>query len=135
MVKHQAIVGVGSNIEPEKNIDRALAIIRDEQELVAESTMIQTKPVGIVNQPDFVNGALLINTELDYESFNQYLKDVESRLQRDTDQKDFGPRTIDLDIVVWDGKVVHDDYYHYRHTQVPVKEIIQQFDLAIVEDS
>lgn len=135
MAKHQAIVGVGSNIEPEKNIDRALAIIRDEQELVAESTMIQTKPVGIVNQPDFVNGALLINTELDYGAFNQYLKDVESRLQRDVDQKDFGPRTIDLDIIVWDGKVVHDDYYQYDHTRAPVKELIQQFGLAIVEDS
>jgi 2-amino-4-hydroxy-6-hydroxymethyldihydropteridine diphosphokinase len=131
MAKHQAIVSVGSNIDPEQNIDRAIAIIRSEQELVAESTMIQTKPVGLSKQPDFINGALLINTGLEYESFNQYLKDVESRLQRDPDQKAFGPRTMDLDIIVWDGTVVHDDFYQYEHTRGPVGELIDKFGIEI----
>lgn len=131
MAKHQAIVSVGSNIDPEQNIDRAITIIRCEQELVAASTMIQTKPVGLRNQPDFINGALLINTGLDYESFNHYLKDVESRLQRDPDQNAFGPRTMDLDIIVWDGKVVHDDFYEYEHTKGPVSEILERFGISV----
>ena len=134
MGKHQAIVSVGSNIDPEENILRAIDLIRDEQRLIAESKMIQTKPVGLVDQPDFINGALLIETELDSTAFNQFLKTVESRLQRIKGAENFGPRTIDLDIIVWDSRVVHDDFRNYDHTRIPVSELIEQFHLAIKAD-
>ena len=132
MARYQAIVSVGSNIEPVRNIDQAIEILRAEQELIGQSTMIQTRPVGLANQPDFINGALLVETDLDYDDFNRYLKNVESRLQRVREGQDFGPRTIDLDIVVWDRKVVHDDYYQYEHTRIPVDEIIDRYQVDII---
>jgi 2-amino-4-hydroxy-6-hydroxymethyldihydropteridine diphosphokinase len=131
---HQVIVSVGSNIDPEYNIERAIALIADEQFLTGQSTMIQTKPVGLVDQPDFINGALLIETTLSYDDFNLYLKSVEARLERDKEQKGFVPRTIDLDIVVWDGKIVHDDYHQYDHTKIPVSELARKFQIAIADD-
>ena len=131
MAGHQAIVSVGSNIEPEQNIERAIEILRAEQDLIDQSTMIQTRPVGLVNQPDFINGALLIETELDYEAFNRYLKNVEARLQRVREGQSFGPRTMDLDIVVWDRKVVHDDYHQYDHTRDPVNELVNRHQLGL----
>ncbi len=133
MKKHQAIVSVGSNIDPQENIYRAVTLIRSQQVLVAESTMIQTKPVGMVDQPDFINGALLIETDLVYDEFNKYLKEVESQLQRRKNSESFGPRTIDLDIVVWDCKIVHNDFNRYEHTRVPVSELIDRFGLAVEE--
>ena len=134
MARYQAIVSVGSNIEPVRNIDQAIEILRAEQELIGQSTMIQTRPVGLANQPDFINGALLVETDLDYDDFNRYLKNVESRLQRVREGQDFGPRTIDLDIVVWEQEVVHDDYYQYEHTRIPVGEIIDRYAIDISQD-
>ena len=134
MARYQAIVSVGSNIEPVRNIDQAIEILRAEQELIGQSTMIQTRPVGLANQPDFINGALLVETDLDYDDFNRYLKNVERRLQRTRGDQSHGPRTIDLDIVVWDRKVVHDDYYQYEHTRIPVGEIIDRYAIDISQD-
>ena len=131
MTLHQAIVSVGSNIDPEDNIEKAIDLISAEQTLMAQSTMIQTKPVGLVDQPDFINGALLIETRSGYEEFNSYLKSVEARLQRDEDQKSFGPRTIDLDIIVWDRKIVHEDFDKYDHTRIPVSELAGRFHLEL----
>lgn len=131
MMLHQAIISVGSNIDPEANIEKAIELISNEQGLLARSTMIQTKPVGLTDQPDFINGALLIETRSGFDEFNAYLKSVEARLQRDEDQKSFGPRTIDLDIIVWDQKIVHEDFNKYDHTRIPVRELAGRFHLKL----
>lgn len=88
-----------------------LAILRDETQLLQVSELLRTKPIGIENQADFVNGAALLETDLEQAEFKSYLKLVEDRLGRDRSLPKFGPRTMDLDIVVWNGVVVDDDYY------------------------
>lgn len=75
------------------------------------SELVRTKPIGIEDQPDFVNGAALVETELTQVDFKQYLKSVEDALGRDRSLPKFGPRTMDLDIVVWNGEIVDEDYY------------------------
>ena len=62
---NQAVIGVGSNINAEENIKRAIAMIRDGHELMAESEWTWTKPIGSEDQPDFLNGAVLILTSFD----------------------------------------------------------------------
>jgi len=124
MKKHECIIGIGSNIEPEQNIAMALFFLRQEQEFVSVSSLIRTSPIGIPDQPDFLNGAAKVLTELELTDFQNYLKDVENRLIRDRTAPKFGPRTIDLDIVIWDGEIIDPDYYKREFLKRVVDEVI-----------
>jgi len=75
------------------------------------SEMLVTKPLGITDQPDFVNGAMKGLTPHSRNELNQQLKVIEDRLGRDRSRAKFGPREIDLDIVVWNGEIVDADYF------------------------
>ena len=124
MNKHECITGIGSNIEPEMNIDAALFILRQEQELIAVSSMFKTSPIGISDQPDFLNGAAKVVTSMEITEFQSYLKNLEDRLKRDRTVPKFGPRTIDLDIIIWDGKIIDLDYFSRDFLKSAVDEII-----------
>ena len=106
-----AVIGIGSNIDPIANIEKAKAILEKEQRIVRASGMLKTKPVGFADQDDFVNAVFLVETELDKSSFAAYLKGVENRLGRVRTQNKFGPRTIDLDVAVFNGEIMDDDVY------------------------
>ena len=123
MKKHECIIGIGSNIDPEKNIASALFILRQEQEFVAVSSLIKTSPIGIPDQPDFLNGAAKVLTEMELADFKSYLKGVEDRLKRDRTTPKYGPRTIDLDIVKWDVEIIDPDYYSRDFLKTAVDEI------------
>jgi len=123
MKKHECIIGIGSNINPAKNIAAALFFLRQEQEFVSVSSLIKTSPIGIPDQSDFLNGAAKILTMMEMADFKSYLKDIEDRLKRDRTAPKFGPRTIDLDIVIWDGDIVDPDYFSRDFLKTAVDEI------------
>jgi len=108
---NECIIGIGSNIDPECSIQAALMILQQETDVKGVSEWVKTTPIGIRNQNDFINGAIKIHTTLSQESFRRYLKNLDDELGRDRSLPRFGPRIIDLDIVVWNGDVVDDDYY------------------------
>jgi len=108
---NSVIISIGSNIDPEQNIAKMLTILEKDCRVLKVSELVRTKPIGIEDQPDFVNGAALVETALDQVDFKQYLKSVEDALGRDRSLPKFGPRSMDLDIVVWNGEIVDEDYY------------------------
>lgn len=118
------VVGVGSNIQPEENIREALRILEEEQTLLSVSAMVETEPIGVTDQPAFINGAVKVSTSMEEKEFAAYLKNIEDRLKRDRTQPRFGPRTIDLDVVVWNGKVVDRDYYTRQFLKNAVDEVL-----------
>lgn len=121
---NEAIIGIGSNIEAEKNILQMLEILKEKVEVLKVSKMIRTKPIGIENQPDFTNGAVRIQTIYNQTELNQLLKNIEDQMGRDRSTPKFGPRCIDLDIVVWNRKIVDEDYHSRDFLQKSVREII-----------
>jgi 2-amino-4-hydroxy-6-hydroxymethyldihydropteridine diphosphokinase len=121
---NRVIVGLGSNIEPAKNIQKAKAIIAHEYNVLAESRLKTTKPVGTVVQPDFINGALLLETSLESQQLKTELKGIESRLGRSKNHDHVTPRTIDLDIVLWNGSIVDQDFYEREYLKRSVLELI-----------
>ena len=123
MKKHECIIGIGSNIEPEQNIAATLFFLRQEQEFVSVSSLIKTSPIGIPDQPYFMNGAAKILTTMEIADFKSYLKDIEDRLKRDRTAPKYGPRTIDLDIVIWDGEIIDPDYFSRDFLKTAVDEI------------
>lgn len=108
---NECIIGIGSNINPEDNIKDSLMILEREVEVIGVSSWAKTTPIGITDQKDFVNSAVKIHTTMTKEKLVHYLKKLEDRLGRDRTLPKFGPRVIDLDIIVWNDEIVDNDYY------------------------
>ena len=100
-----AFVGIGSNLgEPERQIAAALEQLAAEDgiDVVAVSTLRETEPVGYLEQPNFLNGAAQLETELAPSELLERLLAIEGRLGRVRGEGPrFGPRTIDLDLLLY----------------------------------
>lgn len=120
---NECIIGIGSNINAEKNIAKMLDLLEQKVDVIRVSSLIQTKPIGITNQPDFTNGAVKIQTNLLETGLKKLLRKLEDSMGRDRSQPKFGPRCIDLDIVVWNGKIVDPEYYTRDFLKSSVDEI------------
>lgn len=121
---NEAVIGLGSNINPEKHIQQAREILAKRYEVIAESSFVRTKPVGGDAQPDFINGAILLKTSLDKEILNSELKVIEKQLGRTKDAVNFKPRTMDLDIVVWNNEIIDKDFYKRDFLRDSVCEVL-----------
>ena len=105
-----AFVGIGSNLgDREGHLRKALELLAAEDgiEIVAVSTLRETEPVGPVEQGPFLNGAVEVETEMPPQKLLERLLDVEQRLGRVRRER-FGPRTIDLDLLVYGDEVVEE---------------------------
>ena len=127
---HEVVIGLGSNIDPEVNLEQAVHELKSRFKVSKRSQWTRTKPIGIQDQPDFYNGALLMETELEQQSLKMELKRIEDILGRDRSLPKFGPRTIDLDILIWNKKVVDEDYYERDFLRKGVEEIIPDLELT-----
>mgnify|MGYP001396937956 FL=1 len=127
---HEVVIGLGSNIDPEANLEQAVQELKSRFKVSKRSQWTRTKPIGIQDQPDFYNGALLMETELEQQSLKKELKRIEDILGRDRSLPKFGPRTIDLDILIWNKKVVDEDYYERDFLRKGVEEIIPDLKLT-----
>ena len=127
---HEVVIGLGSNINPEANLEQAVLELKSRFKVSKRSQWTRTKPIGIQDQPDFYNGALLMETELEQQSLKKELKRIEDILGRDRSLPKFGPRTIDLDILIWNKEVVNEDYYERDFLRKGVEEIIPDLKLT-----
>lgn len=121
---NEVIIGIGSNLDAANNVLRVMEILAEKFELLKVSEFVKTKPIGITEQPDFTNGAAKIRTYLNRDNLENKLKQIEDQMGRDRSAPKFGPRCIDLDIIVWNGEIVDDDYYTRDFLQRSVQEII-----------
>jgi 2-amino-4-hydroxy-6-hydroxymethyldihydropteridine diphosphokinase len=106
-----AYVGVGSNLgDREGTIRRAVDMLRGEPGVVvsAVSTLIETEPWGYTEQPSFLNGAVELSTSLGARRLLDLLLEVERRLGRTRDAVRYGPRTIDLDLLLYGSEQVQE---------------------------
>lgn len=107
----RAYVGLGANLgDREATLGRAVELLRVAPgvEVVAVSSLRETDPVGVVDQPRFLNGAVALETELSPRELLETLLAVEHELGRVRDGERWGPRTVDLDLLVC-GDVVVDE--------------------------
>jgi 2-amino-4-hydroxy-6-hydroxymethyldihydropteridine diphosphokinase len=106
----RAYVGLGANLgDREGTIRRALELLDAEDgiELVAVSTLRETDPVGYAHQPPFLNGAAAVDTELAPRELLERLLAIERKLGRvRAEGPRYGPRTIDLDLLLYGDLVV-----------------------------
>lgn len=106
---HRALIGLGSNLgDRDANIARALALLESEGDVavIARSPLYTTAPVGGPPQGDFRNGAALVETALEPRALLDVLKSVERRLGREDGMPRWGPRTVDLDLLLFGERIV-----------------------------
>lgn len=120
---NECIVGIGSNINPEENVEAALTILKQEVDVSGIAAWVKTAPIGITSQNDFINGAVKVHTSMPRQEFKNYLKNLENRLGRDRSCSKFGPRVIDLDIIVWNNEIIDNDYYTRDFVRKSVDEL------------
>jgi len=136
-----AFVGIGSNLgEPERQIAAALEELAAEDgiELVAASTLRETEPVGYLDQPSFLNGAAQLETALPPRELLERLLEIESRLGRVRGEGPrFGPRTIDLDLLLYGDETIdepgltvpHPRLWERRFVLEPLAELAPGLDI------
>lgn len=104
-------IGLGSNVgQRKRNIRKGLELLgaRQDVEIQRVSTLIETKPEGVVKQPDFLNGVAQLQTILTPSELLKVTADIEKKLGR-TSKGHYDPRTLDLDILFYDKLVVVDE--------------------------
>ena len=117
---HRAYLGVGSNMgDRMEYINQAINAIeaQDDTRVVHVSSLIETKPYGGVVQDDFLNGCIAIDTLKEPEELLDFLMDVEAQAGR-VRTIHWGPRTLDLDILMYDDLVMNE-----RRLTIPHKEM------------
>jgi 2-amino-4-hydroxy-6-hydroxymethyldihydropteridine diphosphokinase len=105
----KAFVGLGSNLGDRVGwLRAAMERLRAEPEIdvIAVSSMRETEPLDYVDQPRFVNAAAAVETALPARALLERLLAVEEALGRRRDGPRFGPRTIDLDLLLYGDEVV-----------------------------
>lgn len=117
---HQVCLGIGSNIGDKKaNLDEALRILKEDKnnEVIRVSDYIETEPVGGVEQEDFLNGAVLLRTLKSPEELLEQIGEIERLLKRER-LVHWGPRTIDVDILLYDQEIIATDHLVIPHPEM-----------------
>jgi 2-amino-4-hydroxy-6-hydroxymethyldihydropteridine diphosphokinase len=121
-------ITLGSNIEPQDNLERALARLEREVDVEAVSGVWESEPYGAPGTPRFFNAAVRIATDLAPTSLRRLLRRIEADLGRRREGDRNAPRTIDLDIALF-GRLVIDD--SGEGLRIPDPEIRQRAFLAL----
>ncbi len=87
-------------------------------EIVAVSSFRETEPVGVVDQPPFLNGAVEVETSLPPRALLDALLRIEHELGRTRDGTRWGPRTIDLDLLVYAEEVIDEPGLRVPHPRL-----------------
>jgi 2-amino-4-hydroxy-6-hydroxymethyldihydropteridine diphosphokinase len=104
----QAYIGLGSNLEnPIAQLDRAIATLKKHDSLQAfrVSSIYGSKPVGPQDQPDYINAVAVFDTELSPIALLDLLQSIE-QAQRRVRERHWGPRTLDLDLLLYGSEEI-----------------------------
>jgi 2-amino-4-hydroxy-6-hydroxymethyldihydropteridine diphosphokinase len=123
-VNHQACLLLGSNIRAEENLGRAIQLVQKKTELIHVSSVWETASIGS-DAPNFLNLALLVLTPLDTEELKtKVLRPLEAEMGRVRSADKNAPRPIDLDIIIFDGKVVDELLWKHAYRAAPAAELL-----------
>ena len=121
----RAYIGLGSNLgDREGNLRAALQALRDAGVAVLRtSRFIATLPVGKTDQPDFLNAAASLSTDLSARDLLDLLLRIESSLGRVRAER-WGPRTLDLDLLLYDEEVIREPDLEVPHPRMHERRFV-----------
>jgi 2-amino-4-hydroxy-6-hydroxymethyldihydropteridine diphosphokinase len=133
----RVFIGLGSNLGDraeylQKAVNELLKL--EDTSIIQFSSIYETEPVGIKEQPDFFNMVVEIDTKIPPKDLLKNLKEIEGIIGR-THLQHWGPREIDLDMLYYDKEISHDEKLDLPHPEIthrrfmlePMKEIAADF--------
>jgi 2-amino-4-hydroxy-6-hydroxymethyldihydropteridine diphosphokinase len=115
-----AYVGLGANLGArDETLRRAVALLGEAEgaDVLAVSSLRETEPVGVVDQPPFLNGAVQLETTLSPRELLDLLLEIERSLGRVRSER-WGPRVVDLDLLVYGGEIVDEPGLRVPHPRL-----------------
>jgi 2-amino-4-hydroxy-6-hydroxymethyldihydropteridine diphosphokinase len=123
----RAYVGVGSNLGDREGLVRSALDALDEEagiEIEAVSSVHETDPVGLVEQPKFLNAVARVSTTLPPRALLDSMLSVERALGRTREGPRFGPRTIDLDLLLYGDETVSEPGLEVPHPRLHERRFV-----------
>jgi 2-amino-4-hydroxy-6-hydroxymethyldihydropteridine diphosphokinase len=142
---NKAFIALGTNIEPrDKHLEQAIALIQKQKDIQVnnQSSIYETAPVGYTDQADFLNMVLEIETLLSPEALLEVCQGIEEELGRKRVIR-FGPRTIDLDILLYNNEnrnserliIPHPRMHERGFVLIPLYEIAPEITIPTIGKS
>ena len=122
-----AWIGLGGNLgEPRSAISRALAQLNEDRgnDVEAVSAFYRTAPIGITDQPEFINSVARVRTTDAPQGLLEKLLNIEARLGRIRTEQQFGPRVIDLDLLLYDQIQMDTPYLTLPHPRMHLRRFV-----------
>lgn len=117
-------MGLGSNIAPQANLPAAVELLQEDCRLLALSSIWETPAVG-ADGPMFLNAVAFVETPFSIKDLKcNVLRPIEAQLGRVRTRNPNAPRTIDLDILLYDGRVIDTEIWKYVHLALPLSELL-----------
>jgi 2-amino-4-hydroxy-6-hydroxymethyldihydropteridine diphosphokinase len=124
---HEAYLNIGSNIQPEHHLREAIRLLKKHGEVRAVSNAWQSHAFGS-NGPDFLNACVLFLTPLKaLELKKLVLWPIEAKLSRVRGTDKYAPRTIDIDIILFDDEPFGAEFWSNAFVVVPLADIYPDF--------
>jgi 2-amino-4-hydroxy-6-hydroxymethyldihydropteridine diphosphokinase len=128
------VLGIGTNLGDRlQNLHDAVVLLFPEVQVIKSSDVYETEPWGFTEQPQFLNQVLLVQTSLEPVALLKYLKHIEASLKREVTFR-YGPRIIDLDILLYDDLVLHTDTLTIPHPHMTERAFVMVPLVAIAPD-
>ena len=128
---HSAYLNLGSNIHPEINLVKALQLLFEFGEVPQISTAWESRSIGAPG-PNFLNACLLfVSLHMPVELKEQVIHPIESRLGRVRSENKYAPRTIDIDIILFDGQPYRGKFWEDAFVMIPLAEIYPEYENLI----
>jgi 2-amino-4-hydroxy-6-hydroxymethyldihydropteridine diphosphokinase len=132
---HEAYLNLGSNIEPETNLVKAVRLLYEYGDVRKISNAWESKSVG-AEAPNYLNACVLfMSTHMQIELKEMVIRPVEAQLRRKRDENRYAPRTIDIDIVLFDERTYNDKFWNYAFVIVPLAEIYPEYQNPITKEN
>lgn len=126
-----AIVMLGTNFQKEENIYKVKELLNEFYEINDESKLLLTKPVGKKYKNDFLNQALLLHSADSATETQRHFKHIEDLLGRSPLTSIIGDVPMDIDLIIWNGKIKRNDYFKLQFVKECVDELIERNNLSI----
>jgi 2-amino-4-hydroxy-6-hydroxymethyldihydropteridine diphosphokinase len=120
-------IGLGSNVgDKADNCRKGIAAIHETKgcSVEAESPLYETEPVYLESQDWFLNGAIKIRTDLEPEALFKRLKEIEHSMGRRPGGARFGPRILDLDILLYEDRVLNEGMLQIPHPALQERRFV-----------
>jgi 2-amino-4-hydroxy-6-hydroxymethyldihydropteridine diphosphokinase len=132
---HLAYLSLGSNIEPATNLVNAIERLRNHGKIEKISNAWESESVG-AEGPNFLNACVLLVTPLEQQNLKELaLLPIEFELGRKRSADRFAPRTIDIDIVIFDEQSCDDKYWEQAFVVVPLAEIHPEYQIPLTKEN